>query len=737
MVQSQVAAVEFRKPAIAQAINFKNAQETPKSRTTPQEKTPPAMTVQQQIAVREFRKPAATQSVKSQITPDGQAGGVKSSTKTSGGDSPPAKTPIVPAAPPDNALLFVLVQPPVAAWELHKPASTQAVNFKNAAVAQTDEAKSSSDGASMTKTTPPLAAPSDITLLSVLVQPQVAAGELRKPAPSQTVNSKIGPAAPEGKPRPSIKTPSSDTSATETSTPLAAPLNNALLSVPARPQIAAGELREPASTQIVNSKIVPAAPEGKPLPSTKTSSSDTSATETPTPLAAPLNNALLSVPVRPQIAAGESREPASTQAVNSKIVPAAPEGKPLPSTKTSSSDTSATETPTPLVAPLNNALLSVPTRPQIGAGELREPASTQAVNSKIVPVGQKAGPQSFTKTSSSDVPISSTLTTVIAQPKVAAASETGKGSVMARSSSDSKPESAGPVPKTIDPMPSEKPVLTKEPAEAAGSSLQPVPAQIAITPQMGLVPVDGTGGALNSQRMNLSRQKNEIAGPTAQKVPTASPKDDFAIKAASDVAGASDSDHSGHKQDTMNSGLVMDLPAKASELYLDAGKGTGAAHSVDHTATLAERVGHLVNQQVVMIRQSGANNLAVSLKLDSRTELSLQLTNHNGQIEASVRWERGNVAGLDNHWKDLQDSLARQNVQLLPLENKTASRTPAFNSAADAESASSFKQSSQNPQRHSREARQELPLATGVQAVPARDKTTTRTSSRQGWESWA
>ncbi len=237
--------------------------------------------------------------------------------------------------------------------------------------------------------------------------------------------------------------------------------------------------------------------------------------------------------------------------------------------------------------------------------------------------------------------------------------------------------------------------------------------------------------------MKFGTEKNEIAGPTAQKVPTAPFKDDLSTKSANDLMVGSDSDHSGHKPDSIDSALVMNWPAKASEWNVDMGKGTGAAQSVDHSAIQAERVGHLVNQQVVMIRQSGANNLAVSLKLDPHTELSLQLTNHNGQIEASVRWERGAVAGLENHWKDLQESLARQNVQLLPLENRASPRTPASDSASDTASASLFNQSSQNPQRHSRDAQRDLPTATTVKTFPVTNKATPGTASRQGWESWA
>jgi len=117
----------------------------------------------------------------------------------------------------------------------------------------------------------------------------------------------------------------------------------------------------------------------------------------------------------------------------------------------------------------------------------------------------------------------------------------------------------------------------------------------------------------------------------------------------------------------------------------------------------------------------------------------LQLTSHNGQIEAAVRWERGSVAGLENHWKDLQESLARQNVHLLPLENKFSPRTPAFSPASNTASTPTFNQSAQNPQRQTREARRDSTVAGAVKPVPstATTRSATRTGTRQGWESWA
>jgi hypothetical protein len=145
---------------------------------------------------------------------------------------------------------------------------------------------------------------------------------------------------------------------------------------------------------------------------------------------------------------------------------------------------------------------------------------------------------------------------------------------------------------------------------------------------------------------------------------------------------------------------------------------------LDQAAAQVERVAQMVNQEVLSLRQSGASTLAVSLKVDAHTELFLQVSNHNGQIAASIRCERGNLNGLDGHWGDLQESLARQNVQLLPLEVKASANTSSFDSA------------NQNQPREARELPQATTAPAAAKAVAA-NKPKTKTNTRRGWESWA
>jgi hypothetical protein len=388
---------------------------------------------------------------------------------------------------------------------------------------------------------------------------------------------------------------------------------------------------------------------------------------------------------------------------------------------------------------------------QIIADEFRKPATAEAVNPQVAPKAgakqasaietpERPAPQSD-KAADLDAPVSSKLTVADNQVQTADGEE---GKAPALQADDGKvapkvdeakvelPFSPAGKPGDVEP--------TIRPAEPAGSPQQLVTAPAVIAPPVGLAPadaVDGTGGALTNQRMKFGTEKNEIAGLVEQKLPTESLKTGLSARPAGDLRAGSGPDTSGPRQNSFDPAVVTNLPVQTSTGIMDAGKGTGAVPSVDHAAIQAERMGHLLNQQVVMIRQSGANNIAVSLKLDPHTELSLQLTNHNGQIEASVRWERGSVAGLENHWKDLQESLARQNVQLLPLETRLPVRPAVSNYTSDTTSGSQFHQSSQNPQRQSREARRDLSPDTTVQTVPVTEKATTRTVSRQGWESWA
>lgn len=258
----------------------------------------------------------------------------------------------------------------------------------------------------------------------------------------------------------------------------------------------------------------------------------------------------------------------------------------------------------------------------------------------------------------------------------------------------------------------------------------------------------GMAAALNEERMKFASEKNEIAG-SVQKLPReravrgVEASATHATAADSSAANAKSSDSNadlgGKKENSNPSPVTLETNVKITVVDSAQGGGVDKAQATDRSAAQVERVAQMVNREVAIIRQSGATAMAVTLKVDAHTDLLLQLTNHNGQMQAMLRCERGDAAGLNHHWNDLQDSLAKQNVHLMPLENRSAF-SPAIATAPVSNASFSFNQSSQNPQREAQEAREEmLPQMPASRANGGSDKPKTKTASRsrQGWESWA
>jgi hypothetical protein len=291
-----------------------------------------------------------------------------------------------------------------------------------------------------------------------------------------------------------------------------------------------------------------------------------------------------------------------------------------------------------------------------------------------------------------------------------------------------KAEKTEKAPATVKPVPIAP--AANAPATTVETKPEPVtdpasPAQSAALATV--VPLSGTGDALGKDGMKFVAEKKEIAGRATQKVPTVSLSRSPAVSALTTaaidpVSGASNAKSGGQPV------VVMDWPAKPSQWNVAVTPGAVAASPETQPAAQVERVTQMISDQAATIRQSGANNLGVSLKVDAHTELFLQLTNHGGQIQASLRFERGSAAGLDSHWGELQQSLAKQNVQLLPRDEKVSAATA---------TTSNFDQPSSNSQRQTRSARTELPEAVSVKPVSITTQAKTQTVSRQGWESWA
>jgi hypothetical protein len=236
--------------------------------------------------------------------------------------------------------------------------------------------------------------------------------------------------------------------------------------------------------------------------------------------------------------------------------------------------------------------------------------------------------------------------------------------------------------------------------------------------------------------MKSASQENEIAGSPAQKLPpdpqsaSATAWGGEAIPAARISSPADFSDPKASAAPWM----IVDttaLGAAAPTLT------TNVAAAGVATSAPIEQVERLISREVVMVRQSGAEALAVSLKVDSRTSLFLQLTNHHGQIEAAVRCESGDAGALGAHWKQLQESLARQNVQLLPLQDKPFAAGPS--SDAPAQTPGSFQdgQPARQQQQPPSAPETEKPTDDAMNAAVGLAKSKNRPHRHPGWEKWA
>jgi hypothetical protein len=236
--------------------------------------------------------------------------------------------------------------------------------------------------------------------------------------------------------------------------------------------------------------------------------------------------------------------------------------------------------------------------------------------------------------------------------------------------------------------------------------------------------------------MKSASQENEIAGSAAQKLPPGRQTAAATTGAAEAIPAAriritpvfSD------PKEFASQWMILDTPAKGAAVPT---LTTNVAGGSAPASSRLEQVERMIAREVVMVRQSGAEALSVSLKVDARTSLFLQLTNHHGQIEASVRCERGDAGALGAHWGQLQESLARQNVQLSPLEDKPFFIRPS--SDAPAETPMNFQDGPPAQHAPPRPAAPETGKPSDDAMNAAVDLTKSKSKPRHyhGWEKWA
>jgi hypothetical protein len=165
--------------------------------------------------------------------------------------------------------------------------------------------------------------------------------------------------------------------------------------------------------------------------------------------------------------------------------------------------------------------------------------------------------------------------------------------------------------------------------------------------------------------------------------------------------------------------------------------------SVDAAAAV-ERISKMVNREATLFRQHTSDSMSVVLRPDANTELFLHLNRRDGQIEASVRCERGDFHQLNALWSQLQECLAQHKVRLNPLQESAGDPGSGLGSAF--RDANGFTFSSRDESsRHARsddDFMDEWPAPASRDQEPAhvrsrRESGHRLSTSRPGWETWA
>ena len=234
----------------------------------------------------------------------------------------------------------------------------------------------------------------------------------------------------------------------------------------------------------------------------------------------------------------------------------------------------------------------------------------------------------------------------------------------------------------------------------------------------------GTGVASTVPEMKNSDKVDFFAGLTGQKLPEAGP--------ARSVAAALSS--------------LPEFPAHASGKFSSefaapfAGAGTGSSSVSSAEATTqmnvlalpsltearlntVERAHDLVSLHALRLVETRADAMSVVLKPGAGTELSLELRQRNGVIEASAVLAQGDYQLLNQHWADLQARLELRGIKLGPLGGEAG-----FNSGGG-----NFSQQ-RSP---ARDEETESAAAFAEFAALAGGASARRMPALRGWESWA
>ena len=266
------------------------------------------------------------------------------------------------------------------------------------------------------------------------------------------------------------------------------------------------------------------------------------------------------------------------------------------------------------------------------------------------------------------------------------------------------------------------PAVAVEPA-ANGALAHPAPGLPAAAPQPAAPADDGTGVATLNLPMKNSHKTNNVAGLAGKVLPgdAAGPGAGKVLPPLPLAAPVRVTDGG-----STDSNIIPPISAAVATADFSAAPAAAVPAFMEARMRTLERTHDMVALHAVRLVEGQTDSLSVVLKPGAGTELSLQLRQRDGGIEATAVLQRGDFQLMNQHWPELQQRLEQRGIKLAPL-----------GSEADfsADSGSGFKQQQQASQEA--EAQKASAFAEFALAGRALGATARLAVGVSGWESWA
>ena len=241
--------------------------------------------------------------------------------------------------------------------------------------------------------------------------------------------------------------------------------------------------------------------------------------------------------------------------------------------------------------------------------------------------------------------------------------------------------------------------------------------------------VSGTVNAKQTLSMKNMDQTNKVAGQ-AEKV---LPGDVVSVARENNLPSRSVFSPVRPRNDSTVAGVpavpvVSDHSVRVSEA--DAETVTVANGTPLRNETL-ERTHELVAQHALRLSELKTDSLQVVLKPGAGTQLSLELRQRGGGVEAQAVLQQGDFEHLKQRWPELQQQLEQRGIKLAPLT--TSENSTAWSGG----------QGFQKNQQNQPEETESLPVETLARFVPARamaarpEKLAAHAAASGGWQMWA